>query len=163
MTTSEFNESVKIYADGVYRFIVKNIGEAEEARDIVQTAFEKLWIHRDTVSPEKAKSYLFTVAYHQMIDFIRKANKTSFTEQYDTQQGPATYQKDTELKQVLFSAINELSPLQKSLVLLKDYEGYSYQEIGEIMELSESQVKVYLHRARLVLKNKLVHFQKSVA
>jgi RNA polymerase sigma-70 factor (ECF subfamily) len=52
-------------------------------------------------------------------------------------------------------AINELNPIQKSLVLLKDYEGYSYQEIGEIMHLSESQVKVYLHRARLILKNKL--------
>jgi RNA polymerase sigma-70 factor (ECF subfamily) len=163
MTTSEFNESVKEYADGVYRFIVKNIGEAEDARDIVQTAFEKLWIHRDTVNPQKAKSYLFTVAYHQMIDHIRKAKKTNFTDEFNIQEGPTTYQKDTELKQVLFSAINELSPIQKSLVLLKDYEGYSYQEIGEIMELSESQVKVYLHRARLVLKNKLIHFQKSVA
>jgi RNA polymerase sigma-70 factor (ECF subfamily) len=163
MTTSEFNESVKEYADGVYRFIVKNMEEAEDARDIVQTAFEKLWIQRATVSPEKAKSYLFTVAYHQMIDHIRKSKKINFTEDFNTQDSPTTYQKDTELKQVLFSAINELSPIQKSLVLLKDYEGYSYQEIGEIMELSESQVKVYLHRARLVLKNKLIHFQKSVA
>ncbi len=64
-------------------------------------------------------------------------------------------QADEELKQVLMRAINELNPIQKSLVLLKDYEGYSYQEIGEIMHLSESQVKVYLHRARLILKTKL--------
>jgi RNA polymerase sigma-70 factor (ECF subfamily) len=64
-------------------------------------------------------------------------------------------QQDSELKQVLMRAVNELNPIQKSLVLLKDYEGYSYQEIGEIMNLSESQVKVYLHRARLTLKNKL--------
>jgi RNA polymerase sigma-70 factor (ECF subfamily) len=52
-------------------------------------------------------------------------------------------------------AVNELNPTQKSLVLLKDYEGYSYKEIAEIMNLSESQVKVYLHRARILLKNKL--------
>jgi RNA polymerase sigma-70 factor (ECF subfamily) len=64
-------------------------------------------------------------------------------------------QQDAELKKILMCAINELNPIQKSLVLLKDYEGYSYQEIGEIMHLSESQVKVYLHRARLILKTKL--------
>jgi RNA polymerase sigma-70 factor (ECF subfamily) len=49
------------------------------------------------------------------------------------------------------------------LILLKDYEGYSYQEIGEIMNLSESQVKVYIHRARLQLKDKLSHLQKASA
>jgi RNA polymerase sigma-70 factor (ECF subfamily) len=64
-------------------------------------------------------------------------------------------QHNSELKQVLMQAVSELNPIQKSLVLLKDYEGYSYREIGEIMHLSESQVKVYLHRARLILKNKL--------
>jgi len=51
----------------------------------------------------------------------------------------------------------------KMPMLLKDYEGYSYQEIGEIMQLSESQVKVYLHRARLILKNKLTHVEKMSA
>jgi DNA-directed RNA polymerase specialized sigma24 family protein len=60
----------------------------------------------------------------------------------------------------LLSAINQLNPTQKSLVLLKDYEGYSYQEIGEIMNLSESQVKVYLHRARLFLKTQLLELEK---
>jgi RNA polymerase sigma-70 factor (ECF subfamily) len=64
-------------------------------------------------------------------------------------------QHNSELKQVLMQAVNELNPTQKSLVLLKDYEGYSYHEIAEIMNLSESQVKVYLHRARIILKNKL--------
>jgi RNA polymerase sigma-70 factor (ECF subfamily) len=44
--------------------------------------------------------------------------------------------------------------------LLKDYEGYSYKEIGEITNLSESQVKVYLHRARLFLKTKLLELEK---
>jgi len=64
-------------------------------------------------------------------------------------------QAQAELKQLLMRAVNQLNPTQKSLVLLKDYEGYSYQEIAEIMNLSDSQVKVYLHRARLILKNKL--------
>ena len=154
MTDKAYNDCVDNFADGVYRFIVKNIRHTEDAQDIVQSAFEKLWLNRERVLPEKAKSYLFTVAYHQMIDHIRKSNKMPLAE--DTAiPHQQIQQQDAELKQALMLAVNQLNPTQKSLVLLKDYEGYSYQEIAEIMNLSESQVKVYLHRARLILKNKL--------
>jgi RNA polymerase sigma-70 factor (ECF subfamily) len=154
MTDKDYNDCVDNFADGVYRFIVKNIRHTEDAQDIVQSAFEKLWVNRAQVLPEKAKSYLFTVAYHQMIDHIRKSNKMPLTEDTYIPHQQIT-QQDAELKQVLMHAVNELNPTQKSLVLLKDYEGYSYQEIAEIMNLSDSQVKVYLHRARLILKTKL--------
>jgi RNA polymerase sigma-70 factor (ECF subfamily) len=154
MTDKAYNDCVDNFADGVYRFIVKNIRHTEDAQDIVQSAFEKLWVNREQVLQEKAKSYLFTVAYHQMIDHIRKSNKMPLTEDSAIPQHQTT-QHNSELKQVLMRAVNQLNPIQKSLVLLKDYEGYSYQEIGEIMNLSDSQVKVYLHRARLILKNKL--------
>jgi RNA polymerase sigma factor (sigma-70 family) len=154
MTDKAYNDCVDKFADGVYRFIVKNIRHTEDAQDIVQSAFEKLWVNREQVLPEKAKSYLFTVAYHQMIDHIRKSNKMPLSVDTTIPQQQIV-QEDAELKQVLMHAINELNPIQKSLVLLKDYEGYSYHEIGEIMNLSESQVKVYLHRARLILKTKL--------
>lgn len=163
MTDIAYNNAVDLYADGVYRFIVKNIQHEEDARDIVQTSFEKLWINRSTVDPLKIKSYLFTIAYHQMIDHIRKVKKYAISEIEDTINKEVIYQPQHELKQTILKAINELNPTQKSLVLLKDYEGYSYQEIGEIMNLSESQVKVYLHRARLQLKDKLIHLQKVSA
>lgn len=158
MTEKEYNNCVDLNADGVYRFIVKNIRNTEDARDIVQTAFEKLWVNRNSVDPSKAKSYLFTVAYHQMIDHIRQGKKAIILDSYEEVKHSNT-QGNHELKQVLLRAINELNPTQKSLVLLKDYEGYSYQEIGDIMSLSESQVKVYLHRARLFLKSKLSQFE----
>ena len=154
MTDKDYNECVDNFADGVYRFIVKNIRHTEDAQDIVQSAFEKLWVNRAQVLPEKAKSYLFTVAYHQMIDHIRKSNKMPLAEETSIPHQPIN-QAQAELKQLLMHAVNQLNPTQKSLVLLKDYEGYSYQEIAEIMNLSDSQVKVYLHRARLILKNKL--------
>jgi RNA polymerase sigma-70 factor (ECF subfamily) len=154
MTDKAYNDCVDNFADGVYRFIVKNIRHTEDAQDIVQSAFEKLWVNRAQVLPEKAKSYLFTVAYHQMIDHIRKSNKMPLSDEASIPHQPIN-QAQTELKELLMRAVNELNPTQKSLVLLKDYEGYSYQEIGEIMHLSESQVKVYLHRARLILKTKL--------
>ncbi len=154
MTDKDYNDCVDNFADGVYRFIVKNIRHTEDAQDIVQSAFEKLWVNRAQVLPEKAKSYLFTVAYHQMIDHIRTSNKMPLSEDTFIPHQPIN-QEQAELKQLLMRAVNQLNPTQKSLVLLKDYEGYSYQEIAEIMNLSDSQVKVYLHRARLILKNKL--------
>jgi RNA polymerase sigma factor (sigma-70 family) len=163
MTDQDFNNCVDDYSDGVYRFIVKNIGHEADAQDIVQSAFEKLWVNRDKVEPSKVKSYLFTVAYHQMIDHIRKDKKEITTDRFEEVKTATTHSPNSELKQILLKAINELNPTQKSLVLLKDYEGYSYQEIGEIMDLSESQVKVYLHRARLLLKEKLVHLEKMRA
>jgi len=82
MREIEFNQCVDECANSVYRFILKNIGQVEDAQDIVQTAFEKLWVNRDKVEPLKAKSYLFTVAYHQMIDHIRKEKKLSIKDNY---------------------------------------------------------------------------------
>jgi len=155
MTEFEYNQCVTLYADNVFRFIMKNIGHEADARDIVQSAFEKMWRNKQHVITEKSKSYLFTVAYHQMIDHIRKTKKIKIVSSFE-QDERVVYQTNNQLKQTLLQALNQLNETQKSLVLLKDYEGYNYQEIGEIMNLSESQVKVYLHRARLQLRNYLV-------
>ncbi|MEN9349392.1 MAG: hypothetical protein RL372_370 [Bacteroidota bacterium] len=159
MTEKDYNESVLLYADNVYRFIVKNLRHTEDAEDIVQSAFEKLWIHKESVETAKAKSYLFTVAYHLLIDHTRKAKRISLQESFenDTQ---TTYQENKALKKVLHDALATLSETQRSLVLLKDYEGYSYEEIGEITKLTTDQVRVYLHRARLKLRSYLISPQQ---
>src|SRR5690606_778445 len=132
-------------ADNVYRFILKNLRHEEDAKDVVQTAFEKLWIHREEIDAAKSKSYLFTVAYHQMIDHIRKVKRVKLQDEFKEN---ALVQQGTQnnLKKVLEQALSKLSETQRSLILLKDYEGYSYEEIGKITGLSDSQVKVYLHR-----------------
>jgi len=155
MTEKDYNECVNHYADNVYRFILKNLRHEEDARDVVQTAFEKLWMNRDGVDAAKSKSYLFTVAYHQMIDHIRKVKRIHLKETFN-ETTRITNQPANNLKKVLEQALDTLSETQRSLVLLKDYEGYSYEEIGIITGLNESQVKVYLYRARIQLKNYLV-------
>jgi len=155
MTEREYNDCVNLYADNVFRFIVKNIRHEEDAKDIVQTAFEKLWRNRETVQTAKSKSFLFTIAYNQMIDHIRKIKRISLKDEFK-EETRTVEQPISNLKKNLQDALNTLNETQKSLVLLKDYEGYSYEEIGEITGLNESQVKVYLHRARLNLRNYLV-------
>ena len=155
MTEKEYNECVNAYADNVYRFIVKNLRHEEDAKDVVQSAFEKLRVNRDSVENERSKSYLFTVAYHQMIDHIRKNKRVKLQDDFAADM-KTTRQPHHNINKILNEALNKLSETQRSLVLLKDYEGYSYDEIGQITSLSISQVKVYLHRARIQLKNYLV-------
>jgi|SRR5215467_10899487 len=161
MTEKDYNECVTIYADKVYRFILKNLRNEEDARDIVQTAFERLWRNRNEVNAEKSKSYLFTIAYHQMIDHLRKTKRIELKEKLNTEIGDY-YRPMGDLKKILDEALMRLNETQRSLVMLKDYEGYSYEEIGEITGLNQSQVKVYLHRARLQLKNYLVSLENVI-
>ena len=158
MTEKDYNECVTIYADKVYRFIVKNLRNEDDARDVVQTAFEKLWRNRNEVNAEKSKSYLFTIAYHQMIDHLRKTKRVQLKEKFNEESKIYTRQGEN-VKKILEEALMRLNETQRSLVMLKDYEGYSYDEIGEITGLNQSQVKVYLHRARILLKNYLVSIE----
>jgi len=155
MTEREYNQCVNLYADSVYRFILKNLRHEEDSRDVVQTAFEKMWVNRAEVDNAKCKSYLFTVAYHQMIDHLRKAKRISLRDEFKDDMRVID-RPVSNTKKILEEALSRLSETQRSLVLLKDYEGYSYEEIGKITGLNESQVKVYLHRARIQLKNFLV-------
>ncbi|NOQ26967.1 MAG: sigma-70 family RNA polymerase sigma factor [Bacteroidales bacterium] len=151
MTVSEYNKSVDLFSDGIFRFILKNIKDEDEAKDIVQDTYEKLWIKASDVSYLKVKSYLFSTAYHTMIDKIRKNKRMTNISDYNDDL--ATY-TDTYngLNEVLDEALKQLPDVQRSVILLRDYEGYAYNEIAEITNLSESQVKVYIYRGRLALK-----------
>lgn len=155
MTEREYNDCVKMYADNVYRFILKNLGNEEDAKDVVQGAFEKMWVSRQQVDNERRKSFLFTVAYNTMIDHIRKNKRIVLKEDFN-ESAKTTNRQQHDSKKILNEALNRLSETQRSLVMLKDYEGYSYEEIGKITGLNESQVKVYLHRARLLLREYIV-------
>ena len=161
MTTNEYNQCVTLYADRVFRFIVKNMKNEEDAQDIVQNTFEILWKNYLNVNFEKSRSYLFTVAYHNMIDCIRKRKETDdITDRHENigRHGSAY----NGLKEILDEALSRLPEIQKTVVLLRDYEGYNYEEIGEITGLNASQVKVYIFRARQALKNYLVSTEKLI-
>lgn len=151
MTVAEYNLSVNEYADRLYRFVLKNIRQESIAQDIVQDTYEKLWVKHENVSFSKVRSYLFTAAYHTLIDHTRKVrnevmiDEVTIMEPFDT---PGNF----DLKKNLDEAFEKLPEIQRSVILLRDYEGYSYEEIGEITGLSESQVKVYIYRGRLALR-----------
>jgi RNA polymerase sigma factor (sigma-70 family) len=152
MTAEEFNRCVDLYADNLYRFILKNVKDTDKAKDIVQDTYEKLWVRISDMESTNAKSYMFTTAYRTMIDQMRRDKKQDRLE--DSHLYSISHNKSySDLKEVLNEALNKLPEAQRSVIMLRDYEGYTYEEIGGIVGLNESQVKVYIFRARKFLKN----------
>jgi RNA polymerase sigma-70 factor (ECF subfamily) len=137
---------------------LKHIKNVDAARDIVQETFAKVWVKRETIEFSKARSYFCTTAHHTLIDTVRKEkymqDETAIDREY--------YQKpigNLDLQEQLEEALDQFPEIQRTVVLLRDYEGYAYDEIGEITNLKESQVKVYIFRARKRLNEILVSIE----
>jgi RNA polymerase sigma factor (sigma-70 family) len=154
MTAEDYNDCVSKNADSLYRFMLKCTRNPADAQDLVQSAFERLWAKRKEVDPATAKSYLFTIGWHRMIDEGKKSKRMEYRDALPDQ--AETARERPGLRQLLESALDRLPEQQRALVMLKDYEGYSYDEIGRITGLNAGQVKVTLHRARLRLKEYLI-------
>lgn len=161
MTVTEYNTCVDQYADGLFRFVVKNCRDQEMARDVVQDTFEKLWIKVASIEVATVKSYLFTAAYNTMIDAIRKQKNHADVDEMEVEHYH-THNQFSDVKAVLNEALNKLPEIQRAVITLRDYEGYNYDEIGKITGLNESQVKVYIYRARVFLKSYLVRLDSVI-
>lgn len=152
MTVKEYNKSVDEFSDSVYRFIRGNLKDEDRSNDIIQDAFEKLWMHVTEIDYKVVKSWLFSTAYHTMIDIIRKEKRmTNLELSHENEMISGSQYSD--LNEILHAAADRLPEYQKTVVMLRDYEGYSYKEIGEITGLSEAQVKINIYRGRLALKS----------
>ena len=158
MDVNEYNACVQEWADALFRFARKSTGQQSDAHDVVQNSFEVLWQKRKDVEYSKGKAFLFQVAYRQSVDNYRKRAKISYIDVPEESTTPS----NPDLKKILDRALAQLDEQSRALVLLKDYEGYRYEEIAQITGLSDSQVKVYLHRARKILKDYLVSVENIV-
>ena len=155
MDRNQYNQCVELYADRLFRFAFASLRNREQAEDVVQESFARVWEKAETVDFAKAKSYLFTTAHHAMVDEVRHKQHFASMESApveDLKSTPAAY---PDVNDVLHKALAILPETQRHALLLRDYEGYSYQEIGDITGMSEAQVKVSIFRARTALKNKL--------
>lgn len=161
MTKEEYNIAVDTYADNIYRFVLKHLKNVDVAKDVVQDTFAKVWEKKETIDYQKVRSYLFTTAHHTLIDVVRKErykDGDDVIDQHYHQKADTNF----DLQEILHEALDQLPEIQKTVILLRDYEGYSYEEIGEITGLQESQVKVYIFRARKKLKHYLVSIEAII-
>ncbi|MCH2225428.1 MAG: RNA polymerase sigma factor [Crocinitomicaceae bacterium] len=155
MKRSEYNRIVRGQAGNLFGYALKFLRNDEDAKDIVQDVFEKLWMHRKNVEFVKAKSWMFTTAHNAMINFSSRKGRIVLSDEIGIYEKPKLKVNTFESNQVVDRAVGILPPVQKSVILLRDLEGYSYKEIAEILNLSDSQVKVYLFRARKKIKKQL--------
>lgn len=155
MNREEFNTCVDQHSDKVFRFILRYLPDKDMAKDILQDAFEKMWINHKNIEYKNSKTYLFTTVYHKSINQLRTdRNKSRIS---DIPPIKISYSEEySDLKNILDKALNQLPEIQKTVVLLKDYGGYKYEEIAEIEGITCSQVKILIFRARTTLKEYLI-------
>jgi RNA polymerase sigma factor (sigma-70 family) len=154
INAEEYNDAVKTYYSNLYRYLTKFIWDKHRVKDLIQDCYMKLWKHRENIDSSKIKSWLFTTAHNSMMDYINKSKRELVTSQIFFEDIPSQPQTK-ELREIIDKAIALLPEIQRSIILLRDLEGYEYKEIGEMLEISDSQVKVYLFRGRKKVKEKL--------
>jgi len=163
MNAKSYNQTIDSIADRLFRFVVKNLNkDVETARDIVQNSLEVLWKNKAAVPFEKAKAYLFQVAYHQIIDVYRKQGRLLYVDNHH--ENDLSISPDlNDQREIMHRVLQTLPSMQRSMIMLKDYEGYSYAEIANILEVNEGQVKINIFRARKKLKALILSPQQNAA
>jgi RNA polymerase sigma factor (sigma-70 family) len=151
MTVQQYNECVREFADRLYRFALKNVGDSDLAQDFVQDAFERLWVRVDTVDYQRVKSYLFRTIVNLQIDRSRR-QKLQYQHLSGLSDAIEQPRVAHDVQQLIDEGVAQLSEIQRVVLTLRDYEGYTYQEIAEMTNISVDQVKVYIFRARRFLK-----------
>lgn len=151
--TKEYNNAVREYTRNIFRYVFKSVRDEEATNDIVQDCFLKLWQEREKIDKLKIKYWLFATAHNTMINYLKKSSKTVSIDSILLNEPLAAQKSDFDVKEILEKSLDTLPPIQKTIILLRDLEGYNYKEIGETLSLTEAQVKVYLFRARQKIKD----------
>ncbi|MDC0467697.1 RNA polymerase sigma factor [Bacteroidia bacterium] len=121
MTIRKYNECVNEHADGLFRFIVKNLNDEFEAENIVQNTFEKLWVRIEYIDVKRVKAYIYKIAYNEMIDVTRRNKRFLKLESASTVE--AEKQEYNNVMDYVNKVIHTLPKQQKSAILLETTKG----------------------------------------
>lgn len=154
-----YQQAIDQHRHRVFSFAHYSLRVREDAEDVTQEVFIKLWQHWQKIDHEKLGGWLMRVAHNSVIDHVRKqrpqqANLDQYArieEQVGEVSDGAGLDQDA-FKQQLQLAIKSLDDPFRSIVIMRDIQGMTYEEIQGSLELSASQVKVYLHRGRRKLR-----------
>jgi len=144
---------------GLYALAYRLLGNQLEAEDVVQDTFIKLWQHREN-GGKFEKAWLYKVSRNQCLDILRRrkhAHEYQIAQVAGSDVSPSATEVvlNDELSGEIGKAINQLDEPYQSLLVMREINGLSYQVLADALDLSLSQTKVYLHRARKQLKESL--------
>ena len=163
---TEMLEAVIPIKDKLYRYALNIVGNEMAAEDVIQELFLKIWNKKNEIQAiENKEASCMTVTRNLALDQLRKnKHKMESVENHfslaDDTMDPAERTQSNDLMKIIRKAMNELPDDQQKVIHLRDIEGYSYKEISEATDLSIEKVKVYLHRARITLREKLAILKK---
>lgn len=156
-----FEELVIEYKNLLIFFLQRYLKDIHLAEDIAQDAFVEVYIHKERYHGKTSfKTYLFTIGRNKAIDYIRKNNRFHEHEiledhhelvSEDIQLVNQVIQQDNKIQ--VANAINKMKDEYAKVILLVDFEEFSYKEAAKILNKTTSQIKILLHRARKKLKD----------
>lgn len=156
-----FNEKVFPLRDKLYRFSLSIVRKNDIAEDVVQEILIKVWDKReDWENWYNMDAMIYTMTKNLSLDKLKKKDNQlySIPEGYDTpSQGRNPVQRviSKDVAEIIEKAIAGLNEIQRMVIQLRDIEGFTYKEIADKTDLTMAQVKVNLHRGRLVLRDVL--------
>ncbi len=163
MNLEAFQNQVIPVKNKLFRFAFRLLGNEEEAKDVVQEVFIKVWNGRDKMDEiQNWEAWCMRITKNLSLDMIRlssRKNTFPIAEGFDIRHEMPTPHEKTELHesmQHVSAMIDTLPEKQRQVIHLRDVEGYSYNEICDILELDMNQVKVNLFRARNSVREKLM-------
>jgi RNA polymerase sigma factor (sigma-70 family) len=162
MNLEAFQNRVLPAKNKLFRFALRFLGNEEEAKDVVQEVFIKVWNGREQMDQvQNWEAWCMRITKNLSLDRIRSMTRKQthpMEESFDLRQEALTPHESTEIQesmQRITMLIAALPEKQRQVIHLRDVEGYSYNEICEILELDMNQVKVNLFRARNAVREKL--------
>ena len=160
----QFKSLVDRHRDRVYSYVLHMLRDPAASADVTQDVFIRLWEHRGTLEEERVLSWLLRVARNACIDEMRK-HRVRQSEENDEVSGvdllvaeepsPERTAAASLFRDRLRDALDRLGELHRSIVILREIEGYPYNDISDQLGLPLNTVKVYLHRARKALRHDL--------
>jgi RNA polymerase sigma-70 factor (ECF subfamily) len=156
-----FNELVLLHAQGVRNVIFRMCGDTQIAEDAAQETFIQAWLRIASFRPQASlRSWLYRIAINAAIDMLRREKRIlpgdmEEMQLKDTQPGPEALVSQVERIAAVQKAISILPDASRAVVVLREYEGLSYQEIADTLDIPVGTVMSRLNYGRKVLKERL--------
>jgi len=164
MNQAEFLEKVLPFKDKVYRLAKRLLVSNDEAEDAIQELYFKLWKNKDKIETyDNVEAYAMRMTKNYCLDQLkskRASNLTLIHSNYKDES--SSLQNDIEYKDsanIIKKMMNDLPEKQRMIIQLRDIENYEYHEIGKVLNMEPTAIRVALSRARKTLREKFVKRQ----
>jgi RNA polymerase sigma-70 factor, ECF subfamily len=160
----QFDNLFKQHRQRVYGYAYHYLGDEEDAADVTQEVFIRMWRSRRAIEEDRVVAWLLRVARNLCVDVYRRRStrhkyfreeRVSIMEHPDHRPQPDRVTAGNMFDERLKKALDKLGEPHRSIVVLREIQEYKYEEISEALELPLNTVKVYLHRARRALREEL--------